>query len=163
MTFRFLPIFGCIRNRGGVVLDVTDRLAQRTGLTREQIIGRRAVEIWSHMADSIALDLEALQSGKPVEQFKRSPESGTFWRSVHTPDGDAVVWVGEDESAEVKLDAVMALLRSVLTSSRPVVVDDPAQLAALLHNGADAEDIATHTGLSYDRAIGTLVRSLSSR
>ncbi len=132
-TFSTLPVFGCLRDRRGTILSVTQRLLDAERKRAADVVGRRLIDVWPHAGAAwLKLDRAALRARKPVTQLEYCAVSGRWLSSTRIPRArQTVLWVAEDRTAEVQLRALKNLLKMA-------PMRNPASRSAWLWPGARA-------------------------
>src|SRR5689334_14530594 len=92
--FEQLPILGCLRDRAGRVLAVTDRLLEFDGRRRRDIVGKPLLQLWPQSKPWLALDRAALKAAAPLVRLEFS--AGRWIRSTRIPERGRVWWMAED-------------------------------------------------------------------
>jgi len=156
--FSKLPLLGCIRDRAGRILSVTDRLLALEGATPAQLIGRRVSEVWPETGkDWLQLDRLALQQRKPLVRIEYSRERALWLQSTRIPSRGKVIWVAEDKTAAVKLAAREAWAELPKQPRVKCVPDAEAAVELLLDKELDISALP----LRLEEVAGLLVRLAS--
>lgn len=153
MQFSKWPIWAVIRSKEGLIVDLTERVAEAASVHRRDVIGKHSAAVWPGSHEFLALDRRALAQPKvPLTTLEYSHGGGIWLRSTRTVDRGRVVWVGGDASAEVAVAARRALRSANLDA--PV---DPRLVHSLL-NGSNAAWLADTYELTPDALIRVLAQ-----
>jgi PAS domain-containing protein len=162
--FSQIPALGCIRDRKGRILAVTNRLGEAAGMAPATLIGKLVTDVWPHGKPWLALDRAALRARKPLTRLEYG--NGQWLRSVRIPESaNRVAWVAEDVSDSVRLSALRGLLTATLTgdATRHAIGDPEQMLAGLVHDGKlSMRSAATALSFSVEEFGGSCIRLLRS-
>lgn len=153
-TFKHLPLLGCIRDRSGRIIAVTDLLLRREQLRERDVIGQRVSEIWPAGAEWLNLDREALRQKKPIVRLE--PASSGWIRSTRVPTGRRVEWYGLDVTEQVRLAQQEALFQATLVAP-DLRAGDERIAEALLQHGSNLSAVAASTGIMPIESLSLLM------
>jgi hypothetical protein len=154
VTFSTLPVLGCLRDRRGTILSVTQRLLDAERKRAADVVGRRLIDVWPHGAAWLKLDARALRTRQPLIKLEHS--NGRWFQSTRIPQSRSrILWVAEDRTAEIQLKALHAVLRELGSGKPPSA--DALRSAPWLRDGAMPENLAHAFGWESSRAIAATV------